>query len=66
MQKFCVEGHQERVHCFGSRDGNQVWGTEDVVKVVGKKEVWNRIEKIKDRGAQMDVGLLHLYAVWAK
>ena len=34
-----------------SRDRNQVWWTEEVVKAVcEKKEVWKRIENIKDRG----------------
>ena len=32
-----------------------------VVKAVGERKVWKRIEKIKDRGRQLDVGLLHLY-----
>ena len=33
-----------------------------MVKVIGeKKEVWKRIEKIKDRGEHLDADLLHLY-----
>ena len=45
-----------------SRDRNQVWWTEEVVKAVGEnKEVWKRTGEIKDRGTQPDAGLMHLY-----
>ena len=34
---------------------------EELAKAVEEKEVWKRIEKIKGRVRQPDVGLLHLY-----
>ena len=34
---------------------------EEVAKAVGEKEVWKRMEKIKDRWRQPEAGLLHLY-----
>jgi len=44
------------------RDRNRAWWTEEVAKAVGEwKEVWNRMEKIKDRGRQPGAKLLHLF-----
>ena len=47
-----------------SRYRNEVWCMEVVAKAVGeKKEVWKRIEKMKDRGRKLDVGSQGDYAI---
>ena len=44
------------------RSRNQGWWTEEVAKAVGeKREAWNMIECINDRGEQPPISLKHLY-----
>ena len=44
------------------RSRNQGWWTEEVAKAVGeKREAWNMIEGIRDRGEQPSTGLKQLY-----
>ena len=51
-----------RTSVKGGRSKNQEWWTDEVARVVDeKREVWKKIETIKDRGEQPSVAMKHLY-----
>ena len=46
----------------GGRLKNQEWWTDEVARAVDeKREVWKKIETIRDRGEQPSVAMKHLY-----
>ena len=46
----------------GGRSKNQEWWTDEVARAVDeKREVWKKIETIRDRGEQPSVAMEHLY-----
>ena len=46
----------------GGRSKNQEWWNDEVARAVDeKREVWKKIEKIRDRGEQPSVAMNHLY-----
>ena len=46
----------------GGRSKNQEWWTDEVARAVDeKREVWKKIEMIRDRGEQASVAMKHLY-----
>ena len=51
-----------RISEKGGRSKNQEWWTDEVAMAVDeKREVWKKIETIKDRGEQPSVAMKHLY-----
>ena len=48
----------------GGRSKNQEWWSDEVARAVDeKREVWKKIETIKDRGEQPSVAMKHLYVM---
>ena len=52
----------DRTSGKGGRSKNQEWWTDEVARAVDeKREVWKKIETIRDRGEQPNVAMKHLY-----